>query len=176
MSFSDPEKNIKQFELDPGMTVADFGAGSGFYSIHSAEEVGPRGRVIAIDIQRDLLARIQHSAREYELGNIEVMCADLEREGGVKLSAGSVNAIIASNLFFQLEKKETVVSEMKRILKIKGKALIIDWSDSFGGLGPATADVVPEYVLRKLFETNGFIIERGIMAGAHHYGFIARKV
>ena len=175
MSFSDPQKNIQQFELDPGMTVVDLGSGSGFYAIHAGQEVGLSGRVIAVDIQKDLLERIKSTAREYELSNIEVLLVDLEGEQGLKLKAGSVDAVIASNLFFQIENKEYVVKDIHRILKVRGKVLVIDWSDSFGGLGPSANNIVPEHVLRGLFEKNGFVTERQIMAGAHHYGFIVRK-
>ena len=178
MQFSDPEKNIRQFELEPGMMVADFGAGSGFYTINAAQEVGSSGKVYSIDIQKDLLSRIQHTAREYELDNVEILWGDLEMDKGSTLGDGSMDAVIASNLFFQLDKskRDSVIKEAGRILKPKGKMLVIEWSDSFGGLGPTPQDIIPENILRNMFESNGFVIERNILGGAHHYGFIARKV
>jgi ubiquinone/menaquinone biosynthesis C-methylase UbiE len=175
MSFSDPEKNIRQFELTPGMYVADFGAGSGFYTINAAQEVGSKGRVYAIDIQNDLLSRIQQVAIAQELDNVELVWGDLEKEGGSTLKDSSVDAVLISNLLFQVEDMNSLISEAKRILKNNGKVLVIDWSDTFGGLGPQKDDIVPEHIARNLFEENGFRIERGILAGAHHYGFIARK-
>lgn len=176
MQFTDPQKNIQQFELNPGMTVVDLGAGSGFYSVHAAQEVGARGRVIAVDIQKDLLERVKYTAKEYELNNVEVLWADIDSEKALPIKDSSVDAVIVSNLFFQLDNKESAVKEIQRILKVRGKVMVIDWSDSFGGLGPASSDIVPEHVLRNLFEENGFVVERQLLAGAHHYGFIMRKV
>jgi len=176
MQFSDPHKNIQQFELELGMKVLDLGAGSGFYSIYAAQDVGINGSVIAVDIQKDLLERLKYTAKEYEVRNIEVLHADIEGEKGIPIKDNSIDAVIVSNIFFQIENKEKVVREIQRILKVRGKGLVIDWSDSYGGLGPAGNDIVAEHTLRELFEKEGFIVERGIMAGAHHYGFIVRKV
>ena len=57
--FIDPQNNIKQFNLSPGMKVADVGAGSGFNSFAAAKEVGEKGIIYAIDIQKDLLSKIK---------------------------------------------------------------------------------------------------------------------
>ncbi len=175
MSFSDPDKNISHLDLLAGMHVADFGSGSGFYTIAAAQEVGKSGVVYAVDIQKDLLTRTQRFAREQELANIEIVWADLEKENGSTLSPQSLDAVVLSNTLFQIENKEALVKEAYRVLKIGGKLLVIDWSDSFGGLGPKTEDIVPEHAVRTICEEVGFTIGKTVDAGAHHYGFIAVK-
>ena len=174
--FSDPEKNIKQFSLGKGMYVADFGTGSGFYSLAAAEAVGETGRVYAIDIQKDLLAKLKTEARTVRhLMNLEIVWADLEHIGGTRLRENSMDAVIAANIFFQLENKDGACMEIKRILKNNGRVLFIDWSASFGGMGPQQKDVFQEDSAKKLFEKHGFVEDREIPSGAQHYGVIFRK-
>ena len=86
-----------------------------------------------------------------------------------------VKADIASNLFFQLEDRVGFAKEVARILKSTGRLLFIDWSDSFGGIGPASESVVKPAEAKAFFEKNGFMIERNLPVGSHHYGLIIRK-
>jgi len=174
--FSDPAKNIKSFELEKGMKVADVGAGSGFYAIEAAKAVGGLGRVYAIDVQKDLLDRLRNNARKTHALNIEIVWGDIEKPGGTKLANSSVDAAILSNTLFQIADKKTISNEIRRILKPKGKFLLIDWMDSFGGMGPASDQVVRKEDARKLFEGAGFVVEREIPAGVHHFGMIFRAV
>lgn len=174
--FSDPEKNIEQFDLGEGNTVADFGSGAGFYSFSAAEAVGPSGKVYAIDVQKDLLEKLKNEARNSRhLNNIEIVWADLEHLGGTRLREGSMDAVIVANVFFQLEKKDNACVEIKRILKPGGRALVIDWASSFGGIGPDQNSVFTEKMAEQLFEKHGFKEDRSIGAGAQHYGIIFRK-
>ncbi len=174
--FSDPQKNIEQFGLGKGNFVADFGAGSGFYTFSAAEAVGVSGKVYAVDVQKDLLVRLKSEAVNVRhLNNIEIIWADLEHVGGTKLREKSMDAVIVANTFFQLENKDSACLEVKRILKQNGRVLFVDWSSSFGGIGPQPQNVFYEELAKKLFEKNGFKVERDISAGAQHYGIIFRK-
>ncbi|MEI6528747.1 MAG: methyltransferase domain-containing protein [bacterium] len=174
--FSDPQSNINQFMLAPGMRVADFGSGSGFYSLAAAKIVGDTGRVFAIDIQKDLLQKLKTGALQEHLHNIELMWGDLEHLGGTKLRESSIDAAIIANIFFQIENKESLCLEAKRVLKPKAKVMVIDWGGSYGGVGPMEKDVVSKLKMADLFQSHGFELEREISAGAHHYGLIFRKV
>lgn len=173
--FSDPDKNIEQFELQSGARVADFGVGTGFYALAASRRVGSAGRVYCLDIQKDLLARLQESAARFKLDNIEVVWADLEEIGGSKLADLSLDAVIVANLLFQIEKKDDFVKEIRRVLKPGGKVLLVDWAGSFGGIGPTEANVVSKGSAVSLFEENGFKVEKEIEAGAHHWGVILKK-
>jgi len=175
MTFSDPQKNIEQFSLIEGMRVADLGAGSGAYTLAAARQVGTSGKVYAIEVQKDLLSSLKNNAQKQGLLNVDVIWGDIERTGATKLKEQSVDATIVSNVLFQAEDKKGLIAEVKRILKPKGKVLVVDWQESYGGMGPHPDHVVHESGAKKMFEEGGFSIERHISAGPHHYGFIAIK-
>ena len=173
--FSDPQKNIAQLDVREGDHVADFGAGSGAYAFAIAKRVGSSGRVYAIDVQKDLLAKLKNEAHRQNISNIEIIWSDLDDEKGITLLDASVDACIVSNLLFQVSSKERVAIEALRILKPGGKVLVIDWDDSYGGLGPTKQHVFPKQSALELLTEKGFIYEKDIDAGAYHYGMIFKK-
>jgi ubiquinone/menaquinone biosynthesis C-methylase UbiE len=173
--FSDPQKNVEVLGLLPGMKVADFGAGSGFYSITLGKIVGGSGRVYAIDIQKDLLTKLQNEARAKGVLSLEIIWGDVEVLGGTKIREQSLDAVVIANLLFQVEKKDIVLKEALRVLNPHGKLLFVEWSDSFGGLGPRPQDIVTESGAVSMFESIGFKKVRSFSAGAHHYGLIFEK-
>ena len=76
-------------------------------------------------------------------------------------------------MFFQVEDKNNFIEEIKRILKPKGRALLIDWSTDSVTVGFKM--VIPKNKAREMFEKKGFVLEREINAGAYHYGMILVK-
>ena len=174
--FSSPQKNLEEFGISPGSHVADLGSGSGFYTLAAAKMVGEKGRVYAVDVLKDMLAKLKNEAQRERLHNVETIWGNVERLGGTKLVDASVEIVLACNTLFQLEHKNDFPLEVKRILKPKGRVLVIDWKESFGGMGPQPGHVVSEESARTLFEKAGFTFEKGISAGAHHYGIIFKKI
>src|SRR5580704_16101152 len=75
--------------LKPGATVADIGAGSGWFSVRAARRVAPNGRVIAEDINPKAIAYIQQRAQREHLGDIETI---LGTPDDPKLAPGSLDA------------------------------------------------------------------------------------
>ncbi|MFA6158267.1 MAG: class I SAM-dependent methyltransferase [Candidatus Paceibacterota bacterium] len=173
--FSDPGHNIQQLGISDGMIVADLGSGSGFYSLEAAKAVAPMGKVYAVDVQRDMLERLKKEAQRFHVRNIDVIVGDLERLGGTKIREGSCDVVIVSNVLFMIEDKKSFLSEAKRILKHKGRVLLIDWSASFSHMGPHPEHVVYKDAAIKLLTEAGLVFEREISAGAQHYGIISRK-
>lgn len=155
--------------------VADFGAGSGAYALAAARAVGPDGKVYAIDVKKEVLARLKKEATERRLYNVEVLRGDVGKLGGSGLRDGAVDAVIISNILFQIEDKQVFAREVGRVLKKGGKVLIVDWSQSFGGIGPEAGAVFREDAARELFTGAGFSFERSIDAGAYHYGLVFKK-
>ena len=171
-----PEVVSSHFHLRHGDEVADFGAGKGNFAKVLSRLVGDEGRVYACEIQKNLVEAIGDLARSEHLGNIETVWCDLEAENGSKLEDGKLDAAVLVNTLFQIENKEAAVKEMARTLRNGGKMFVIDWTESFGGLGPQPADVVSEREVKDLFESQGFMFEHSFDAGDHHYGMAFRKV
>lgn len=168
--FTDPVKNLKQLGLREDMIVADLGAGTGFYTIAAAELV-PRGKVYAIEVIKDYVVTIKNKAKEAHLSNVECFWGNVEKIGGTKIRDGIVDAVIASNIFFQIEDKEKFVEEIKRITKKDGKVLFVDWAEA-SNIGPRKENVIAKEKVVEIFKKKGFIFERDINAGEHHYGMI----
>ncbi len=175
MAFTDPQTNLASLRLEPGMHVADFGCGTGAYALLSAELVGASGVVYAVDVQKELLEELKAEAARRDLKNIEVIWGDVERLHGTKLADDMVDAVIFSNVLFQTPAKYQAAVEARRILKPTGKVLVIDWADTFGGLGPHPDHIVKESDLEAIFTEAGFTKLKRFDAGDHHFGLLFNK-
>ena len=169
-----PEVVVSNFHLRPGDVVADFGAGRGFFTKTLSQQVGREGTVYACEIQKQLVEAIGELARTEHLGNVSPVWCDVEEMNGSKIPTDSLDAAIVVNGFFQFEDKDTALEEIKRALRKGGKLFVIDWTESFGGLGPSQAQVFPENEARALAEAHGYVFERSFDAGDHHYGLAFR--
>lgn len=169
--FADPLKNLKAFGLKEDSIVVDLGAGTGYYSI-AAGELVPNGKVYAVEINKDFLTTIKNKVSEAHLDNVEILWGDVEKIGGTKIGDAVADAVIASNILFQVKEKEKFILEIKRILKPHGRVLLVDWSET--SILQKNV-IVPKSYARLMFEKEGFTFEREIDTGAHHYGMILIK-
>ena len=174
-NFANPETNIIAMRIDPGMKVADFGAGSGAYTLAAARAVGHSGRVYAVDVQKDLLTRIQNNAMREKIDWVDIVWGDFETPGGTKIRDKSIDLVIISNVLFQVEHPAQMFGEAIRILKKGGQLAVIDWTDSFGGMGPEGKRVVQKDKALGMAHDAGFTFLREFPAGAHHYGIMFKS-
>lgn len=157
------------------MRVADFGAGSGFFTRAAARLVGESGLVWAVDVHQEMLPRIKNLALAEGLHNVEVVHGNIEKAKGSHLPAENFDVVLIANVLFAAEHKQAIAREACRVLRPNGKALIVDWQESFGGLGPHQDHVVTAAEAREIFETEGFTYVDKVPAGAYHWGFVVRK-
>ncbi len=170
--FADPYTNIERAKIAEGMTVADFGSGVGYYALAMAEKVGPYGKVYAIDVQDQHLSALSNEASRRGIKNIEIIRGDLESKNGSGLLPASVDRVVMSNMFFQADHPEKIAAEARRVLKGHGKAVVIDWADSYNQIGPHPDHVISPREIEKAFAVNGFILEEVFDAGSHHFGIL----
>jgi ubiquinone/menaquinone biosynthesis C-methylase UbiE len=172
--FSTPSICLSQFNIEPGMIVADLGSGTGAYVFELAHRVGPTGKVFALEVQKGLVDKLSNECKQKGYSHVSVIWDDLDDIDGIALQDLSIDRVVVANTLFQLEDIQKFATEVKRILKPKGQALIIDWADSFGGIGPTPSHVVTETRARELFEKVGLYTVKTINAGEHHYGFVVQ--
>ncbi|MSR71007.1 class I SAM-dependent methyltransferase [Candidatus Kaiserbacteria bacterium] len=174
-SFLNPGRTLVAAHVEDGMRVADFGSGSGFFTRAAARLVGGKGLVWAVDAHQDMLSRVKNLSLQEGLHNVEVVHGDIERPKGSHLPDSNFDLVIIANVLFSAEHKDVLAKEAHRILHKGGRALVVDWSDSFGGLGPHPDHVVSAQHARTLFELNGFSYLGEVPAGEYHWGFLVKK-
>ncbi len=173
--FCDPQKVYYQLGVKEGTKVVDLGAGTGAYTKLFAHGVGSTGAVYAIDVQKDILQRLKRDLDSKGFTNITYIWGNIEKSEGTKLANESVDFVFISNVLFQVESMDGVLSEVYRILKPRGRAAIIDWSESFNGMGPNEKQVITRgEMLRHIHEAR-FAFVADFDAGSHHYGIFVEK-
>ncbi len=173
--FIDPVTLVKQFGITPGMHVADIGAGSGTFALAAAQMVGPKGKVYACDVQRGLVERLRKEAEARSLTNFSCIWADAERKGGTKLADATLDGTIVANVLFQTSDREAFLRELARVVKPGGHVYFIDWADTLDPIGPKADRLVSPEKALLIFSQHGFLKERELDGGTHHYGFIFKK-
>lgn len=164
-----------QVSLEPGMTVADIGSGSGHFALEAARRVGGGGKVYAVEVNKKLVEKIAAEAQRENIFSVYPTWGDVEEEKGTHLDDGIAHLAILSNTLFQLDDKVSALKEVHRILRHNGKLIVIDWSESYGGVGPHPGHVLSLDDAKRLVKDAGFDITSMLTVGEHHYGFIAQK-
>jgi ubiquinone/menaquinone biosynthesis C-methylase UbiE len=169
-NFLNPEEILKHLKLRKGMVAADFGSGSGGWTIPLAK-ILEEGKVYAIDILEDPLSALRARVKTERLFNIETRKADVERR--VTLMSSSCDIILMTNLLFECEKKKEVLEEAKRVLKEGGKILLVDWIKD----NPLTSEI--EWLdfdeIKKIAMNLGLKLDKEFEAGLYHKGLILTK-
>ena len=106
------------------MVVADFGAGSGYYTERLARAVGPTGRVLAVDLQPEMLQMVGQRAKTLGLTNIELVRSTPEDP---RLPAGVVDLILMVDVYHELAAPQRVLRAMKESLSPRGRIAIIEF-------------------------------------------------
>ncbi|MDP3988652.1 MAG: methyltransferase domain-containing protein [bacterium] len=170
-----PEETVRRLPIREGQVIADFGCGTGIWSLAMARLVGDHGRIIALEVQKNLLEALERTAQESGITHIETVWADLDEPEGSRLAHESVDGVLVANSLFQFENKAEMVREAYRVLKHGGWCAVVDWTESFGGLGPAPDHVVTADEARVLFASQSFVFNSMFTTGAHHYGVLFKK-
>jgi len=169
--FVNPQQILNQLNLSANMTAADFGCGSGGWTIPLAK-ILQKGKVLAVDIQEEPLSALESQMKLQGVSNIQKIVADVE-EKIPEIKDGSCDLVLMTDLLFQIDDKEKVFSEAKRILKPKGKILVVEWLPN-AILGPQEGRVSSQEVI-KIAQNVGLGLEREFKAGDYHYGLLFFK-
>jgi SAM-dependent methyltransferase len=119
-----PSKLLPALKLKHGDAVADIGAGSGYYTFRLAKEVGPKGKVFAVDIQKEMLAIIRQRMKAERLTNVVPI---LGTEKDPKLPESSVDLILLVDVYHEFAYPFEMVEAMVKTLKPKGRIVFVEF-------------------------------------------------
>jgi arsenite methyltransferase len=124
-----PQAVIQSLKIDPGARIADLGAGGGYFTFPLADATGPRGRVYAVDIEKESLRFIQEEGAQRGglPSNIQLVLASPEKAG---LPEKSIDLIFTCNTYHHLPNRPAYMKSLAEYLRQDGRIAIIDFKPS----------------------------------------------
>jgi ubiquinone/menaquinone biosynthesis C-methylase UbiE len=119
-----PEVVIKAMDLHSGDVVADLGAGSGYFTFRIAPEVGKTGKVLAVDIQEEMLEAIRSRAAAQGISNVEEV---KDTETDPELPANSVDRVLMVDVYHELTYPFEVMTKVREALKPGGRVVFVEY-------------------------------------------------
>lgn len=119
-----PKMLLKALKLEPGMKVADIGAGSGYYVFRMAPLVGEKGKIFAVDIQKEMLDIIKEKMKEKKISNVEPI---LSKEADPKLPDESVDLILMVDVYHEFALPYEMTEKMIKALKPGGRLVFVEF-------------------------------------------------
>lgn len=114
---------IKLLGIHAGQTVADIGAGSGYYTVRVAPVVGARGKVIAQDIVPDYVSKLRTRARRAGLTNVHFVVGS---PGDPRLPRGAVDIALLIHMYHEIAQPYALLYKLRAALKPEGRIAVVD--------------------------------------------------
>jgi 2-polyprenyl-3-methyl-5-hydroxy-6-metoxy-1,4-benzoquinol methylase len=115
---------LKALGVKPGQTVCDMGCGNGFYTLKLAELVGKKGKVLAVDIQPEMLHLLDIREQEAGLDNIDPI---LGTPADPRLEEGSIDLILCVDVYHEFSHPEHMLVAMRKALKPEGRLALVEF-------------------------------------------------
>jgi ubiquinone/menaquinone biosynthesis C-methylase UbiE len=119
-----PDRVLATLDLKPGMTVADVGAGSGYYSWRIAERVGAGGTVYAVDIQPEMVRLLQQQMTQRGAANVKAI---LGTSTDPRLPAATLDLALMVDVYHELEYPYEMLASITRALKPGGRLVFVEF-------------------------------------------------
>lgn len=142
-----PDKVVAALAIAPGMTVADVGAGTGYFEARLAAAVGPTGRVLAIDVEPDMVRYLGERAKREGTPQVEPLLATAD---DAKLAPNSVDRIVVVDTWHHVPSRESYAKKLAAALRPGGFVLVVDFTLETRRGPPPTHRLAPEAVRAEL--------------------------
>src|SRR5262245_21074237 len=119
-----PKKLIELLALKDGDVVADIGAGSGYYTFRMAKFVGAKGKILAVDIQKEMLDIIRDRMKKEGVTNVEPV---LGEDADPKLKDESVDVILLVDVYHEFAFPYEMTGKMVKALKPGGRIVFVEF-------------------------------------------------
>ncbi|MBM9501125.1 methyltransferase domain-containing protein [Leptospira sp. 201903071] len=125
-----PEQVVETLEIKPGQSVADLGAGNGYFTKYLSKAVGETGNVFAIEVEPDLVSQLKTKFSDHKPENVRIVLGSSENANLPE----KVDLIFSCNTYHHVENRSAYFSELKKFLKPGGRIAIVDHKDDLTGV------------------------------------------
>lgn len=122
------DRLVEEAQLQPGEWVLDVATGTGYVALAAAQQVGPEGHVLGIDIATDMLARARKQAIEDGLENVELRYEDAQK---IRCDNQQFDIVICASSLYLMPDQLSVLKEWYRVLKPGGRVLMSNFGANF---------------------------------------------
>jgi ubiquinone/menaquinone biosynthesis C-methylase UbiE len=119
-----PQQAIEALEIRAGQTIADLGAGSGYYTFRIAPLVGPHGKVLAIDVEPAMLRVVAERARRENVSNVATVRSS---PSDPNLPPGSIDLLFMVDVYHELEYPYEMLRKVHAALRAEGRVALVEY-------------------------------------------------
>lgn len=152
-----PEMLMSALQIRPGATVADVGSGTGYFTWRLAQQVGPQGKVYAVDVQQSMLDLTKKTVEEHKLSNVEYVLAT---DSSPRLPDRSVDLVFIAYAYHEFGDPDAMMASIRRALKPGGRVLILEYAKE-SNIAPASPLHKMSFEeIRREIQPMGFVIDQ----------------
>src|SRR5271165_3000480 len=119
-----PDEALDALKIRKGATVADIGAGVGYFTWRLAERVGPEGVVYGEDIQREMLDQLGKNMRERHIANVRPVLGAIDDP---KLPAHALDLVLLVDVYHEFSEPEKMLDHIRDSLKPDGRLVLLEY-------------------------------------------------
>jgi ubiquinone/menaquinone biosynthesis C-methylase UbiE len=152
-AYQKPHEVLTALDLKQGETIADIGAGSGYFTLRLAAHVGDTGRVYAVDVAPDMIVHLNRRVRDAGIRNVQTILAAPDDP---LLPDASVNRFFLCDVWHHIDDQAKYLGLMKKMLKPGGQVVMIDFQKQETPTGPPLGMRIARETLVAQMQKNGF--------------------
>jgi len=152
-----PDLAIKLLNFQPGMMVADIGAGVGYYSMKIASLVGPAGKVYASDIQPEMLRMLR---RRLEKAKVKNVVPVLATETSAGIEAGIIDLALLVDVYHEFSRPQAMLKSLRDALKPDGRLVLLEFRKEDASVPIREEHKMSVATAKQELEAEGFVLEK----------------
>ena len=157
----DQEENASdsfvQLKLKDGMTVCDLGCGNGYWTIPMAKKVGATGKVLAVDIQQEMLQKLDVRAAKEKIQNIQPVLGDIDDPN---LPMNEVDLLLMVDVYHEFSHPESMLWSIRRSLTDTGVVALLEYREEDRKVPIKPLHKMSKQQIMKEYKANGFKLVR----------------
>ncbi len=148
-----PSEVLKQLGLKPGMVVCDLGCGNGFYTLMMASKIAPNGKVLAVDIQQEMLHLLKLRSESEGIANVEPILGTIVDP---KLPKGTVDLVLLVDVYHEFSHPEQMLQALRESLSPTGQIALLEYREEDRNVPIKPLHKMSKRQMLREYRANGF--------------------